>query len=114
MPYDVITIQMRTPAAFNTYAFTTAIQRLLWDKIGCDRATTGVLCYNTEPDPREGASIFAFIRVEILVRAEAGKVPMKRFSESLEKYLRDTVKYTVEQAWIVDVTTANDVHRSEL
>ncbi len=112
MPYDCITVKLRVPARFDTTAFTTAVDRLLWDKLGMDKTQTGLGCFYKEPaivDP-----MFSAYDIEASIRVEPGKLSEQKCWQSIQAYLTQRCGFTVEEGYVKDVRVTNDVHRTEL
>ena len=112
MPYDCITVKLRVPSRFDTTAFTTAVNRLLWDKLAMDLTQTGLACFYREPaivDP-----IFSAYDIEVTIRAESGKVGEQKMWHAIQQYLTQRCGFTQEEGYVRDVSITNDVHRTEM
>ena len=114
MTYDCLALSLRTPGRFDCTAFVIAIQKVLWDKIGCDRKETGVMSYTCTPDGGPDEHPFTFQRIQMYIRVESGKVPMQQFRVALERYLAETLKLDPTVAYVGDLKASPDVLRSEL
>ena len=113
MTYDCLDLRLRTPGHFNCAAFVMAIQKVLWEKCGCDKMQTGVMSYQITPDGGV-ESPFAYQQIQMVIRAETGKVPIAKFTESVRRYLLETLHLDVAQCYVADLKVSPDVLRSEL
>ena len=112
MSYDCITVKLRVPVRFNFTAFTTAVDRLLWDKLGMDKTQTGLLCGHFEPAIVE--PMFTANDVQVTIRVEPGKLSEQKAWQSIQQYLTQNCGFTPEEGYVRDVSMKNDIHRTEL
>ncbi len=112
MPYDCITVKLRVPARFDTTAFVTAVDRLLWVKLGMDKTQTGLGCFYREPAIVE--PIFSAYDIQATIRVEPGKLSEQKVWNSVQAYLTTNCGFTKEEAYVRDVRITNDIHRTEL
>ena len=112
MPYDCITVKLRVPSRFNDFAFTEAVNRLLWQKLAMDPTQTGLICCYREPAIVE--PMFSAYDIEATIRVEPGKVGEQKMWASIQAYLTDNCGFLKEVAYVRDVSIKNDVHRTEL
>ena len=112
MGYDCITVKLRVPSRFNDFAFTEAVNRLLWQKLAMDPTQTGLLCFYREPAIVE--PMFTANDIEALIRVEPGKVGEQKMWQAIQQYLTTTCGFPLEDGYVRDVSIKNDLFRTEL